>query len=343
MKKVVYLLGAGFSAPLGIPVMADFLEKAKDQFYGDRKRFQHFGRFLDTLDKPHVANSYYATDVFNIEDILSILDMKGQLEGSRRENEFRKFISDVVQFHTPVVQSNPEPQRWDSLLFWERPWGDYGPFVAALLGYEFKRRQGLKDSPPPKRSDYTCSRAKRHSVSYAVVTLNYDMVLETAGKRLGGTYHLGGAFARTAERSGTPLVKLHGSVDSKDIVPPVWSKSLQVGTIRKAWRFAYDLLKGANEIRIIGYSLPDSDSYVRYLLRAAVIDTPNLKRIDVLCKDNGKKEVEERYRAFVTFRHFSFSPKTTEQYLMGLSSSLQQWPERIGPEELERAHRSVFG
>ena len=29
MEKVVYLLGAGFSAPLGIPVMGNFLTRSK--------------------------------------------------------------------------------------------------------------------------------------------------------------------------------------------------------------------------------------------------------------------------------------------------------------------------
>jgi hypothetical protein len=29
VEKVVYLLGAGFSAPLGLPVMSNFLIKAK--------------------------------------------------------------------------------------------------------------------------------------------------------------------------------------------------------------------------------------------------------------------------------------------------------------------------
>jgi hypothetical protein len=30
IEKVTYILGAGFSAPLGLPVMGDFLLKSKD-------------------------------------------------------------------------------------------------------------------------------------------------------------------------------------------------------------------------------------------------------------------------------------------------------------------------
>ncbi len=342
MKQVVYLLGAGFSAPLGIPVMADFLQKAKDQYYGDRKRFNHFGQVLETINSLHVANSYYATDLFNIEDILSILDLKGRLAGVGDEKEFRRFIADVITFHTPPLHTASTTQRWDTLLFWERPWCDYGPFVASLLGYEFVREAGLENQQP-KKDDYVCRAAESLDVSYAVVTLNYDAVLETAVSKVNATYGLKNTLARVAGKVGVPLAKLHGSIDSDDIVPPIWSKSLTPLSIRQSWQVAYELLKAANEIRIIGYSLPESDAYVRYLLRAAVIDTPNLKRIDVLCKDNGDKEIERRYRGFVTFRHFKFNGTTTETYLRNLSANLAQWPQRIGPDLLEDAHKRTFG
>ena len=42
MEKVVYLLGAGFSAPIGIPVMRNFLTKSRDLYYSDQSKFAHF-------------------------------------------------------------------------------------------------------------------------------------------------------------------------------------------------------------------------------------------------------------------------------------------------------------
>jgi hypothetical protein len=35
MKNVVYVLGAGFSAYAGLPVMSNFIEKAKDIYFSD--------------------------------------------------------------------------------------------------------------------------------------------------------------------------------------------------------------------------------------------------------------------------------------------------------------------
>ena len=42
LERVVYLLGAGCSAGLGLPVMADFLEKSKDLYFSDSDRYAHF-------------------------------------------------------------------------------------------------------------------------------------------------------------------------------------------------------------------------------------------------------------------------------------------------------------
>ncbi len=41
MDKVVYFLGAGFSAPLGLPVMRDFLIKSKDMYFENPDRYKH--------------------------------------------------------------------------------------------------------------------------------------------------------------------------------------------------------------------------------------------------------------------------------------------------------------
>ena len=41
MERVVYLLGAGFSAPLGLPVMSNFLEKSKYMYFEESENEEH--------------------------------------------------------------------------------------------------------------------------------------------------------------------------------------------------------------------------------------------------------------------------------------------------------------
>ncbi len=76
MENVVYLLGAGFSAPLGLPVMSNFLEKAKDLYFSDEIKYKSFFKVLDKIKDLSIIKNYYHADLLNIEEILSILEMQ---------------------------------------------------------------------------------------------------------------------------------------------------------------------------------------------------------------------------------------------------------------------------
>ena len=76
MEKVTYILGAGFSAPLGLPVMQDFLAKSKDLYFSDPRRYRHFQRVFELVRNLSITKNYFDADLFNIEEILSILEMQ---------------------------------------------------------------------------------------------------------------------------------------------------------------------------------------------------------------------------------------------------------------------------
>lgn len=139
---------------------------------------------------------------------------------------------------------------------------------------------------------------------------------------------------------GTPLAKLHGSIDAGVLIPPTWNKGLHPEII-PAWKLAYQVLSRANNLRFIGYSLPDADSYMRFVLRASVLNSEHLKRIDVLCLDS-QGDVRRRYDAFITFGNYRFCQGSTESYLGHLLSETETWPQSVEPELLERAHEAAF-
>ena len=77
---------------------------------------------------------------------------------------------------------------------------------------------------------------------------------------------------------------------------------------------AYKALVEATQIRIIGYSLSEADAYVKYLLKAAVMKAPHLKKLDVLCLDP-EGEVQQRYDSFVKFPNYRFKNESAINYL----------------------------
>ncbi len=113
MERVVYWLGAGFSAPLGLPVMSNFLLKAKDQFAAGAEEFKYFEQIFAKIDDLSKAKNFFETDLFNIEEILSLFEMESQLTGSRISEQYVKFLQDVIEYYTPeVTPRTPLPGNW---------------------------------------------------------------------------------------------------------------------------------------------------------------------------------------------------------------------------------------
>jgi hypothetical protein len=349
--KVVYLLGAGFSAPLGLPVMSDFLIKSKDLYFSDPQRFRTFQEVFNTIAEMSVSKNYYDADLFNIEEILSILEMHELVGSGQLKSDFVQYIIDVIEHYTPPVRDRHEslPGNWHDFLFsGGNLQSEYRYFVGNLIGLRFER--------PPNSAGTFYQKLPRPSTSYSVITLNYDMVIESYAQYVERNhaklyandeedlrFHLGPDPAKVRTRQ-VSLAKLHGSVNTGVVVPPTWNKVLNESLLA-SWKLAFELLAEANHIRIIGYSLPTADAYVKYLLKAAVIHAPHLKSIDVLCLDN-TGEVRERYERFVEFDRFRFCPGSVVDYLgthYGMyTSSTLSYETPATMDKLEDAHEEFF-
>ena len=345
MERVVYLLGAGFSVPFGIPVVRNFLERSKDLCFRDRDKYAHFSGVFDTIRELSVCKNYYSIDLFNIEDILSLLEMRAGLAGEEETRKnFVRSIADVIQAYTPSNPGPTEGQHWSNTIFGPEPWNLYGPFVTTILNRPFKK---IMERKHPNSIEYDPIDPEPRPTEYAVITLNYDIMLESLANDLNNWFGKEKAFRRQFEHRPEEggfngyLAKLHGSVDSGEIVPPTWNKHLVKGDILKAWQIAHWLLASANHVRVIGYSLPDADNYIKYLLRAAVVHNPHLKTFDVLCLDLDGS-VRKRYDEFIHFPNHRFLSMSVERYLQHHLDCFEHWPEMAGVDKLERAHDGLF-
>jgi hypothetical protein len=323
-EKVVYFLGAGFLAPMGLPVMSDFLIRSKDLFLSEPDRFRHFEEVFRTIDEMHRAKSHYNVDLFNIEEILSLLEMKYYVTDSGDRELFIEYLQDVIKTLTPPAPAPQKPvpyskSNWPESLFGGQKgghWRAYCFFVANLFNLVIHIDVSKEKSP------LKLDKEEAPPVQYSIISLNYDMVLERCLDLILDQCDTRPdiSFARTrkeAEAPGrVPLAKLHGSVDST-IVPPTWNKVAQPKEIQEAWKLAYKALSEATQIRILGYSLPQTDSYVRYLLESATMEEPhrkNLKQIDVGCLDPDGS-VHERYEEFLCFYRYRFRQIEISRYL----------------------------
>jgi hypothetical protein len=343
MEKIVYFTGAGFSAPLGLPVMGNFYFKSQDMYSANPEKYKHFKEIFDEIQRISVTKNYYSSDLFNVEEILSILEMRAQLEGSKLKEAFVRYLCDVVEFHTPELKPyGLIPGNWHNFLF-GHPNSVYrgiATFVANTFNLTINQTEHTL-SPPDR---FLMGRREADGCRYSIVTVNYDRVIEQVIDYWNANFGRldGGPITFTelndVEKNAwnlPALVKLHGSVDSGTVVPPTWSKGVYE-EILLAWRSAHALLREATQIRILGYSLPVADANVKYLLKSSVTESTKLKAIDVICWDPDGT-VRGRYKSFVEFRDLRFRSAKLEDYFGAVIKAIGE-PSRLSMKQMVFDH-----
>ncbi len=327
MRKIVYILGAGFSAPFSIPITSEFLDRAKDLFQ-EKEKYSHFKEVIEIIDKYYVTKKWYKIDLDNIEDLLSMMEMKRNLENTDDNSTFKKFIIDVINAYTPnygkdrigEVIAYPN-RRWDEFLFeFDTPQrNNLLKFVSALFNVKYLMNEKPILNEKNNTDTYNIkSELVEKPLICNLITLNYDIILENALTYLNSFTGIDMEFTETCDGEinydKVYLAKLHGGVNT-EVVPPTWNKYVNKYFV-KTWGLAYKLLSDANKIIIIGYSLPETDNYIRYLLALSAVNSFNLKSIDIICKDNSGV-VFNRYKKYMNIEddRISFYNTTTEYYL----------------------------
>jgi hypothetical protein len=196
MKNVVYILGAGFSAPLGLPLMSDFLEKAKNMISADEVKYGHFDGLIDRVNKTSLAMNIFEYERFNIEEALSILDFSekpGMM--SNLKKEFVRFIIDVIKYYTHrpftllpegrIYDQLPDyPDIWTTDPFQDMSssWKSYVGFVGGIQKLELYDE--MVDFNGRQLRAINLRKSEHTSVSYSVITLNYDIDSVNRAKKL---------------------------------------------------------------------------------------------------------------------------------------------------------------
>ncbi len=366
MEKIVYLLGAGFSQPLRIPVMNNFYLKGRDLYFKDRERYEYFEGVIKNINKLNGVLKYFQSDLYNIEEILSLLEMGISL-GSNileiKKDDFVKFISDVVKYFTPDFKPiNRSDLPNDSHIIEQRMFrirtSDkaeyYVKFVAGLFPIKFSIQLDGRETFMPQTLKFSIQ--ENREAHYSVITLNYDCVIENCIRFLNDSFAGGDELKYLRSSSGDKLkdskslylLKLHGSIDDESIIPPTFNKDLQNEVILNTWKQAYEVLKEADHIRIIGYSLPETDINIRYLLKSSILESHNLQSIDVIClDDNG--EVRKKYNEFVKFKYYNFYNENVEKYLalifskgLNFSAAQEARMREMNCDVIEQGHKDFF-
>lgn len=332
MSETVFILGAGASAETGAPVMATFLDEARQLYLAGRVSADFkddFAIVFKAIASLGTVAEKATIDTDNLEAVFAAFEM-GQLferfprfdrdDLERLPGSLRRVIVETLERTIELHISSRSGQ--DVSL---DPPGAYGDFVWA-----FQDRVRLQEN-------------------VTLVTFNYDIALDYALANAGIEIDYG--FHEAKSPGAVRLLKLHGSVnwtacencgiaalpisehlpaqksfggvavedgtcgrlrvahllrefphcnatEKSDgtplLVPPTWSKGEHYRRLSMIWRHAARELATARNVIVIGYSLPESDAFFRYLYALGTVSDTRIERFWVF--DGAPAEVEGRFR-----------------------------------------------
>jgi hypothetical protein len=343
-RKNVYILGAGFSAGAGAPVMWNFIEQAKLLREDPRldlaaEDSRAFGRVFKRLAELRVAQSKMATDIDNIEHLFSLLDMDIEFGGNTKR-ELRQDLTFLI------LRTLEKTMRLENLP-------KFG------FGLSIKREEGVGRTNLPAVVNYVevfSALASRRWLSGpfgipesgrcqdTIITMNYDCLVDDSltgigvprelnlckykmsllklhgsanwfrcdsGKCAGKVIIAGGTPAKRLEYFYGQLCPQCGLNEVQPIiVPPTWAKGGQSGVLRSVWAEALRALREAGRIFIIGYSMPSTDAFFRYMLALALASNEVLDKVIVV---NPSSEAQVTFEKLfqLQFRSRKLTPAKT--------------------------------
>lgn len=335
MDRTTYILGAGFSRYANLPLMNDFYFRSKDLYpkltdEPDKRSFEKVFEYFDDFSKvKHIMDA----DFYNIEELLSIIEMDSFVNGSKSiHKDYLNYLKKVIELSSPTKEND----EGNYIIEGNITTKIYTDFLLNVYGIDKKLGYGRSQEP---YEYYFRSQVNDNGI----ISLNYDLILEKGLKSLNDhneqnifnynafdfEYRIENKYVRHMYAQETKnklkLAKIHGSINFSNksvpiIVPPTWNKTSNK-QMQSIWKFAHDMLSQSNIIVFIGYSLPETDLYVKYLLISGIKDCYNLKEIIAVCYDE-KNEVKNRYEKFfdINFRNkaFKFYPIKFEKWFSEL-------------------------
>ncbi len=323
MAKNVIILGAGASREYGAPVMKNFLDVAA-RLHAAGKSGKHsdsFKRVFEAISRLQAVHSKSEFDLVNIESIFTGFELAKTLKkfpGIEAE-QIDQLIDDLKWVIVSTLQEtirfpvegqhicgHPPIESFVKGLISKR---ENNKINSAILTFNYDilfdvammRHVGVDYGiqRQPNAIDWLPLLKLHGSLNWATNTETGDVVpwfLSKYFTRYSLDYYFNGSEA------GVPIgdqLSDYGKGQNEPekldgipvIVPPSWNKADSHRAISKVWSRAAEELTEAQSIFIIGYSLPETDSFFRQLYALGTVGEALLERFWVFNPDKTREPI----------------------------------------------------
>jgi NAD-dependent SIR2 family protein deacetylase len=359
MSSTVFILGAGASKESGAPLMADFLDVADHLWkLGNFKEYDaDFRSVFEAIAALQPVHSKSDLDIRNIESIFATFEMSrtlGRFPGKTLEQinalivSLKKLIVCTLEQTVQVTQEDgkhwpprpylafvntlnslrekAKPKQSVSVLTFNYDMGlDYAlRFIGTKYKYHLEQDQAGEGLPLLKlHGSLNWARCTKcdHIVPISLEKIRWQGPLNSDdGEKFPLTISSKLSQFRHCEQSLT---------DEPTIVPPTWHKEDYHRAIATVWSRAAQELCEAENIFVLGYSLPPSDAFFRYLYALGTVGTVTLKRFWVFNPDKSP-DVRQRFEDLLgpgARARFSYFPLTFSEAIKTIGEEFGQRPE----------------
>jgi len=329
MSKVVFILGAGASKECGAPLMANFLDIAYNLHAtngsGDKAEdFENVFKAIGALQQVHSKSQLDLTNIESIFTALEIANVLGKLpsfEADEIPNVIKslkevivKTLEQTIDFPTrsshidapaayvnfvkliQYLRADAHPQQSVSVITFNYDIALDMAFFRGGIGPDY----GI---PPDPGARNPVQLLKLHGSLNWAVRKDSDSVYPLQLNKFFEKYNIQGfdTHGTCKVEIGSKLQEYFTTFTDVEvqkepvIVPPTWNKADYHQSLSKIWATAADHLSEAEQIFIIGYSLPETDAFFRLLYGLGTVGNNPLKRIVVYNPDDSG-QVEQRFR-----------------------------------------------
>jgi hypothetical protein len=334
MSNIVFVLGAGASQQAGAPLMGNFLDVASDLLRANKVQDKRddFERVFSAIGGLQAVHSKAQLDLNNIESIFTALELGRIIKRvpGIDELEVEATISSLKELIVKTLETTIEFPTNRSYIGVPEPYGSFAGLVKYLRQEAFPEqtvsvitfnydigadialfRENLGPNyivEPAPGTQNAVDLLKLHG------SLNWATVRGTGKIR---PLHLRDYFNKyslqwPSEHSrikvpiGSQLQEYFTKYDKSGIeieanpviVPPSWNKADYHQALTDVWAAAAKHLSEAESVFIIGYSLPQTDSFFRHLYALGSVGAAALRRIFIFNPDESG-DTDGRFQALL--------------------------------------------
>ncbi len=329
--KTIFFFGAGASAAEGAPIASRLLVEAFKQFPNDGK-IRLVKEFLREFYSNDCSNE---ASIPTFEEILSPIDIclqkQEQISSKWNYDKLTELRENLIYcicsvIHEKLLENNKYHVSLTNNLLQNDD--DWKHFAFISLNYDI-----LLDNALVKLGDG--SKANPVDLDYAASFRNEGTDWRSPSERKVYLLKLHGSLnwlfcptcnsiRITPKEKGVMRIFTHSEVCEKDgsrqralIIPPTFQKIYDNPFLVAIWHKAERLLREANRVIFVGYSMPESDVHIKYLLKKSLFRTEGSFPKIIVIDRKGKNRKSAEYAVYKRlFGQIDYKPIGFEDFVV---------------------------